>query len=108
MSVAWPQKTVKTSYVESRGNLSDSWHIGLVVPQDSVDDVHQLVGDSPDGDDMMLPRAFLLLVQQLQNRVMQCGNQACPTGTGPLPCHSTDIGVRLVTHVRQQQDDTRA
>ena len=47
MSVAWPQKTVKTSYVESRGNLPGNGHVGFVVPQHSVDDVRQLVGDCP-------------------------------------------------------------
>ena len=73
MSVAWPQKAVKTSYVESRGNSPDGWQVGLVVPQDSVDDVHQLVGDSPDGGEVVLPSASLFFVERLQGRVIASG-----------------------------------
>ena len=73
LSVAWPQKAVKTSYVESRGNSPDGWQVGLVVPQDSVDDVHQLVGDSPDGGEVVLPSASPFFVERLQGRVIASG-----------------------------------
>ena len=56
MPVAWPHKTVKTSYVESRGNLPGNGHVRLVVSQNGVDDVRRLVGGCSDGAEMVLPR----------------------------------------------------
>lgn len=65
ISVAWTYTTGKTSHVESRARFRLGWHVELVFPQYGTEDVHQLVGDSPEGDRVMLARQPFLLANLL-------------------------------------------